>query len=368
MLTQESLREFVEYRPGKPVLSVYLNVDPADGAADTYKLKLRQLVKPFERQAPADAQAMERFIEHEYDWAGRGLALYSCAADGYFRAMPLSLPVRSRARLLDQPYVKPLADLFENYAHYGIALVDRQSARLFHFHLGTLEELEGTHGAAVRHMKHGGGSQAAGRRGGRSDPTPDSEEIAERNLKVAADTAARRFHDLRVRRLMVGGTEENVSLFLSLLPKAWRSLVVGTFPIEMTAGTVEVLEKAIGVAEAREHAQAEKLVNAIITNAAKGREGVVRLDDVLEAVHAGKVQILAVSEGFQAPGYRCQGCGYLTAQSLETCPFCGHTFSEIEDAVEMAVRRVIADGGEIQIIHDNPSLEKAGRIGALLRY
>ena len=45
-------------------------------------------------------------------------------------------------------------------------MVDKQGARLFYFHLGELREQEGVLGESVKRTKRGGGSQAAGRRGG----------------------------------------------------------------------------------------------------------------------------------------------------------------------------------------------------------
>jgi hypothetical protein len=183
MLTEQSLAELIAYRPERDILSVYLNVDPSTGSADTYRLHLRQLLKEFEDRAAQDTEAILRFILYEYDWQGRGLAIFSNTADNFFRSFPLALPVRSRARLLNRPYVKPLADLMENYGNFGVAVVDKQGARLFHFHIGELQEQEGVLGEVVRHTKRGGGSQAAGRRGGTAGQTRYSEEVAERNLK-----------------------------------------------------------------------------------------------------------------------------------------------------------------------------------------
>jgi hypothetical protein len=79
MLTDKDLRELIRYRPDEPVLSVYLSVDPKEGSADVYKLNLRQQLKDFEKIAPEDVEAMIRFIEHEYDWSGRSIALFSSA-------------------------------------------------------------------------------------------------------------------------------------------------------------------------------------------------------------------------------------------------------------------------------------------------
>ncbi|NIS82388.1 MAG: hypothetical protein GTO14_19770 [Anaerolineales bacterium] len=368
MLTDRDMKALINLKTQHPVLSVYLNVDPSSRSADAYRLHLRQMLKDFEDDAADDTEAILRFIQHEYDWSGRSLAIFSCAKEGFFRTFPLSLPLRSRARRLNRPYVKPLAHLFDSFGNYGVALVDKQGARLFHFHLGELREQEGTIGEAVRHTKLGGGSQAAGRRGGSAGQTRYAEEVAERNLKEAAKFAAHFFKENRVRRVLIGGTEANVARFVELLPKTWRSLVMGNFPIEMTSGHAQVLEKAIEVVRKFERRRESRLVDTVVTAAAKGREGVIRLDDTLSAVHAGNVQTLVISEGYRAPGYRCRGCGFITAQELENCPFCESVIEEIEDAVELAVRKVLSDGGEVEVLHDNPDLIKAGSIAALLRY
>ena len=368
MLSDSDLQALIAYRPQHPVLSLYLDLDPSAGSADFHRLQLRQLLKGFEDRAAEDVEAIERFMDHEYDWSGRSLAVFSCTADDYFRSFALAVPLRSRARWVDRPYVKPLADLLDRYGNYGVALVDKQGARLFHFHLGELQEQEGTLGQEIRHTKRGGGSQVQGRRGGSTGQTRYSKDIADRNLKEAAQFAVGFFGENHVRRVLIGGTDANVARFNALLPKKWQSLVVGSFPVEMTAGHAQVQEKAEEIARRAEDDREQRLVETVITAAAKGREGVIELDGTLAAINAGQVQTLIVSEGYRAPGYQCRGCGYLTAQPLAECPFCGSEFIEIEDAVELAVRKVMEEGGEVEVVHGSPLLERAGRIGGQLRY
>jgi peptide subunit release factor 1 (eRF1) len=191
--------------------------------------------------------------------------------------------------------------------------------------------------------------------------------VIDRNIKDAVEFAVRFFEENRVRRVLIGGTDDNVAQFRAHLPKAWQSLVVGTFPMSMTANHTEVLARAREIGQQAERRREARLVDEAITKAAKGAGGVVRLDETLSAVHEGRVQTLIVQEGYRSAGYQCAGCGYLTAQQLKTCPFCGKDFARIEDAVEMAVRKVMQSGGDVEIVRDNPSLEKVG-IGALLRY
>jgi hypothetical protein len=362
------LEELMAYRPGKPVLSVYLGAEAPNASPDSTKLHLKQILREFETRAPEDVRLIREHLEHNPQAAAVGLAAFSCAADGYFRAYPIALPVRSRARLLDRPYVKPLADLIDSYGHTGVVLVDQQGARLFHFHLGELREEGDVEGERVKRTKLGGASAFPGRRGGTAGQTQRVRATTQKNLKDSADQAARFFAARHVRRVLVGGAPETVARFLPSLPKAWQSLVRGTFVMDKESAHDHVLRKAMEVATADEREREGRLVEAVITAAAKGKEGVVRLDDTLSEVHAGRVQTLVLRDGFRAPGYRCLGCGFLTSQSLPTCPFCGKSFERIEDAVELAIHRVLEDGGEVQVVHDSPKLEKAGSIGGLLRY
>jgi peptide chain release factor subunit 1 len=365
MFTDSVLRELLNYSSPDPVLSVYMNTDMTEGTVDALKLRLRTLLK--EVHLSKDEAAILNYFEHEREWTGRSIAMFSCAAQNYFRAFPIAVPVRSRIFVGEQPYVKPLADLLDAYGGYGVVLVDKQGARLFQFHLGELKEQEGIMGEEVRHTKRGGSSSILGRLGGIGGKARHSDEMVERNLKDSADFAAKFFEEKHIRRILIGGTEKNVNQFKSHLPKAWQSLVVGTFPVSMTARPDEVQKKAIEIGQQAERRREMRLVENMITSAAKGAGGVLRLEDTLGAVHEGRVQTLVVREGYRAKGFQCQGCGYLTTQEEEDCPFCGKSFGQIKDAVEMAIRKVMQDGGEVEIVYKNRKLEEVG-IGGLLRY
>jgi peptide chain release factor subunit 1 len=365
MFTDNVLRELLDYSSPDQVLSVYMNTDMTEGTADALKLRLRTLLK--EVDLPEDEAAIFKYFELEREWTGRSIAMFSCAAQDYFRAFPIAVPIRSRVFVGEQPYVKPLADLLDAYGGYGVAVVDKQGARLFQFHLGELKEQEGILGEEVRHTKRGGASSIFGRLGGIAGKARHSENTIARNLKESAVFAAKFFEENHIRRVLIGGTEENVKQFKSFLPKTWQSLVVGTFPISMTAHPDEVQKKALEIGQQAERRREMRLVDKIITSAAKGAGGVVRLDDTLSAVHEGRVQTLIVREGYRAQGFQCQGCGYITTQSLATCAFCGKSFAQIKDAVEMAVRKVMRDGGDVEIVYGSPKLEEVG-IGGVLRY
>ncbi len=365
MLNDSALRELLEFTSSHPVLSIYLNTDVVEGNADHFRLNLRTLLN--EVDLPQDETAVIEYFDFGREWKGRSVAIFSCAADGFFRAYPLAVSIRSRVRVGKQPYVKPLADLLDSYGGYGVVLVDKQGARLFLFHMGELIEQEGILGEEIRHTKRGGASSFPGRRGGSAGQTRYTEETADRNFKESVEFASRFFEENHIRRILIGGTDENVAHFRSHLPKFWQSLVVGSFPMSITSNPVDVLNRAMELGHQAEQRRETRLVDTMITAAAKNDGGVVRLDETLSAVHEGRVQTLIVQEGYRSPGYQCEGCSYLTTQKLEDCPFCGKKFAKINDAVEMAVRQVMQTGGDVEIVRGNARMEEIG-IGGIMRY
>ncbi len=351
MLSDRDLHELLSYQAKSPVVSVYLNTDPTEGTTETHKLRLRSLLK--EVDLPGDVEAITRFFDHEHDWSGRSVAVFSCAPEAFFRAFTLAIPVQSRVRISSQPHVKPIADLLDSYGGYGVVLVDKQGARLFFFHLGELQEQEGMMGESVRRTKRGGGSQAAGRRGGIAGTTNYVDEVTERNIKDAVAFATHFFSEFNVRRILIGGTDDNTTLFKNLLPKSWQSLVVGSFPMSMTASHHEVLAKAMEIGLQVEREREHHLVKTIVTNAAKGRGGVLDLDDTFKSIRDGRVQTLVIADGFRTPGWLCTACGYISPVELEYCPFCGGSCKVIPDAVELAVHEVMKAGGEVEVLHNS---------------
>jgi peptide chain release factor subunit 1 len=342
MLTEKNLQELLGYQSDHQVLSVYLNTDPTEGNADVYKSNLRSMLKDI--NLASDVLAVDNYFSREFDWSGRSMVVSN------------------------QPYVKPLASLLDYYGGYGVALVDKQGARLFSFHLGELKEQEGILGESVRHTKHGGASAKPGMRGGITGQTHYDEEVAGRNMRDIADFAARFFSENNVRRVLIGGTEENIALLRTHLPKSWQSLIVGTFPMSMTASKLDVLERTMQIGKDAEFRKEEQLLKKLVTGAAKDRGAVLNLDETLSAVHDGRVQALVIQDGYRASGYRCQGCGYITSQELPACQFCGSKFEQITDAVEMAVYKVMKGGGDVEVLQHEHEIVGFANIGALLRY
>ena len=241
MFTESSLRKIKDFTANDPVISLYLNTEPSRGNAETHRLRLRNMVKDISLKQ--DAEAIETFFNFSYDWSGRSVAVFSCAPAGFFHTIPLAVPVKDFIQIGSKSAIDPLVDLLEDFSNLGVILVDKQGARLFHFHLGELVEQQGFLGSLVKQVKTGAAS--VGMRGGEGDGSRAVKETINRNIREIAETAAKFFESKRVRCVMVGGSDDNVSLLRNSLPKSMQSLVVGTFTLSMTASNAEVLQKVL---------------------------------------------------------------------------------------------------------------------------
>jgi len=369
MIDEKELRRLAKFQSDAPILSVYLNVDPTEHTSEEYLLSLRHMLEEVEGQAaPEDIAAVQRYFEHEYDWSGRGVIVFSCVAADFWRTYSLAVPIASGVTLARRPYLSPLAGLMDSYGRYAVALVNRQGVQLFLFQLGELVRQEIFKGKTVRKLKKGRGSSGGpGRRGGAPISSRREEEAATRNLREAAKSTNRFCRRHKPQRLILAGAEPTIGQFRDLLSKALQEKIIGTMGIEPTATEPEIRERSLEILQRVEKEREAMMVEAVFTAAAKGREGVVGLDETLSAAHEGRIRTLVIARDFHAPGYRCDQCGYLTTQTPITCPFCGGTFVEIPDAAEAVVTRVVEEGGEIEVVDHHPRLAQAG-IGALLRY
>lgn len=371
MFTQDHLQELLDFSVGNSaVISIYLDTDCAQKPAEMTKLQVRGLLKELNGSNKDDAGVIERYLDHSFDWTKPGLALFSCASHDFFKAYPVAVSFRNRLRIGRKPYVKPLAHLLDNYAYYGVILIDRVGSRFFEYNQGELVETEGFMGEDVRKVKKGAGSSAVGMRGGPrgvQGGNRHEEEVVQRNMRDAADAAGQFFSRKPIRRLFLGGTTENVAQFRDLLSKQLQSCIAGNFAIDMTAGEHEVRENAINLLRAANQDRENRLVNMLITGHAKGNNATIGLDDTLQAISEKRVQTLIISDGLRTPGYIQEESGFVVA-NLARSPLSDRELIEVDDVIDSAVALTMSQGGNVEVIADNPELEGVGRIGAILHY
>ncbi|MEW6476306.1 MAG: hypothetical protein AB1679_28940 [Actinomycetota bacterium] len=376
MISEDRIRALAGHRASSVVTSCYLDVDgrrhprPAD-----YETQLAHLLREAREKAAGFGPEAVRSVAGDLDriaaWVRggfdrshvRGLAFFACSADGFFDVVESPLPVSNEIVVNHTPHVRPLESILQAYERFAVLLVDRQRARLFRFELGELTE----HTEVFDAVPRGGdqaGHPAQGSRGARVQR--HTEEVAHRHLKHAAEVTFTELRQRPVEHVILGGPHEVVVELEGLLHPWIRDRVADRLVIPTTASAEEVRQAALAVeaavARRSEAALVERLRDAIGTGG-----GVAGLEPTLAALVERRVDVLLVSEGYAAEGWRCRSCRYLGLLGRR-CPVCGRSMDLVDDVVEEAVEEALANKCRVQMVRDNADLDVLGRIGALLRF
>ncbi len=361
MLSDIDIRTLVEYEsPDAPVLSVYLNVDPVRRGADTYKRTLRSLLDHAEGASPEDIKRVQNYVEMGYNWQGRGLMMFSCAAHDFWWARSLAVPVEDQVFVSFRPYVRQLASLLDTYERYGVIHVDSEGARLYVFNMGHLESADGYLGQEVKLHKAGGWAAARYQRHEKGQ--------AQQNLQEAAEMAEEFYRTAKTRRLILAGTEKNVARFRDLLSNRLRSMVVGSITAKANATPAEISDRALELVQKASAADEKTLADAIVARAQQGGNAVVGLRETLTAIQNGRAEHVAAIGSFAQPAYRFIESGTIVLEISEGGELGSGRVQPLPDAVESALRRALAQGIGVTLLEEHKGLTEAGSIGALTRY
>lgn len=377
MLTRKDLQDLTEIsNEGHAFInSVYLTVDPAIYSRDEYIAIFKNLAREEMQKHPQEGvKGLESEIDHISQYLAlnknifkKGLALFSSRKTNFWREYHLSVILNDQVIIDRRPYIKPLAELLDNFQQYIVALVDRESARLFLVHLGEIQEYAEHSSPDVpgKHKKGGwyGFDQSRFARQIEKQVNIHLKEVIDilKDLVLSQDYMG---------RICIGGPVEAVTRFKDMLPPALKEKVVGTFKEEMTADPEAIKRKTLEIMKRVEREKEEEFIQDIISRAYQGNRAALGLDDVVANVVKGNVQKIGIQSGLRREGYRCKPCQVLLTSSLERCPYCqGKEMETIPYFIDLVIQQAVNQGALVEIIlHQNQDFEKAGSIGALLRY
>ncbi len=281
-------------------------------------------------RANGDVAVIERYFDQEYDWSGRGLAIFSNQQEKFWKVYPLAIPIVDSVFIGPKPYLTPLANLWDVYGRFVVGLIDKQGARFIFVQMGEVIDGEGILGEEVRRVKSGAGSTPTGRRRNPDEPSDRQvNEVIKRNVKDTTHALVEFCEKHTPRFLVLGGNMEVVKEVRAHLPQHWAERVVGTIAGDVDVSDLVLRDRALKIVEEVEAQREIELADAAITAAAKNSHGATHIDRVLMAAHAGKVQTLLIAEGYQVRS--------LSLPAMRRCD------SGARHAVRVLRRRVRAD-------------------------
>src|SRR5262249_12482370 len=163
---------------------------------------------------------------------------------------------------------------------------------------------------------------ARGERDRGGDHPHASEAHTQAHLRNAAQVAFEVWGEYRFEHLAIAAPDHLAGQLEAELHPYLRERLSGRLTVPVTANHGEVLAAAEAV-EARAAPEAvgaavgrrrqAKLVDRLRMAVAAGRRGTAGLAEVVDPLNEHRVDVLLVSKGFAAPGWRCRGCDRLAA-------------------------------------------------------
>jgi peptide subunit release factor 1 (eRF1) len=364
-ITEQDVRELAAFKGRTaPVTSLYLDVDGRRHPnRKDHEARLARLLKRVQRSAPADDVArIERHVR-DVDRKGtnvRGLAMFSCAADGLWRTVELPVPVRDQVVVNHTPHVRQLESALDRYGSVGVLLADRQRARAYVFELGAPVAKSELLDELPRHEDDKGEYV-------RDQVSDKAAAAAHRHVKRAADLAFELFQRHEFAHLLVGAPEKVASDLEHVLHPYLRDRLAGRVRVAPGASDEEIRVAVFTTIEDVARRAQQQRVDRLRDAVGAGNGGVAGLKAVLAALDERRVDTLFVSDGFEAPGWRCASCGHLAAMGPR-CGLCDSAMAKLDDVVEAAIEEALLQSCTVEMCADNADLDVAGRIGALLRF
>ncbi len=355
-----------------PALTVYLAMDPTREGGTSLLTQFSELLRPLgERLAvsaeggaeprllSADVEAVKEYLGR-LDSSPRGLAVYSCAALGFFRALPAAVRFRPGVSWGEHFDLRPLLAAVAEQDR--VLVLDKEKARFFRVALDEIEEFEDLWDYVPKKQRQGDfGAQPHMQR--------DHDMHVLAHVRHAVDALARIDAGEPARRVLVGGPEEVLAAFTRFLPKHLRPRVHPTLRVPVTATPARVLEIVREVNRALERESEERLVAELLSESR--RRAALGPESVAEAVNERRAQLLLVTEGLQLQGSECPAChAIFTDATRELCPLCNAELRWVQDLVPALEEAVLRQDGRILEVSGVAarSLIAHGGVAARVRY
>lgn len=376
-LNRSKLRELARLRPdGAKVLSLYLNLDPAEFASPQARsTEMRSLLDEADRRLRNGEnlshdekvhlrQDVERVRDYFSgpDFSAKGaqaLAIFCSGPADLFEVIKLPRPVDTGVAVGDAPFLEPLTDI-AFAGSWAILLVNRKMARILRGSRESLEEVVRISDDVHGWHDQGGWSQARYQRGIQKE-THD-------HVNHAADVLFRRFRSNPFDRLLIGCPQEMCHDVEKRLHPYLQERIVGRVDVDVeNTNPDQVLAAAAPKMEEEDKKRERQALDRLAEGLGAGGRAAAGLDDVLDALNQRKVEVLLFENGLRCPGVLCPQCGWVGAKG-DTCPVDGSQLDHLQDVIESAVQLAITQSAEVIAVRHHEDLDGQGSVAVLLRF
>jgi peptide subunit release factor 1 (eRF1) len=376
MITREAIRELAEFEsPEGCALTFYYQPDTPQNQshreeAILVKDLVREALKEAEKSgknefARKDLQRILEVAERLHGNGRKGKAIFADASKGLWREFDVPARLPGTTLIVNRRFhLKPLSIVTDVNPRICVCAMDRSKARLFNYQNGEISEVIDFFNELPRRGRSDGwGGFDAGHAERRV--TND----AAQHFKLVADTLLEMHERGGFDNLLIGCREDVWSEIEPQLHVYLKEKLLGRFrtdPVQISESNIR--EEVDRLLQQSKTKRRDELVREVIGEAHRNARGAIGLRRVLRSLETGEVQTLLIGERFKASGSECRNCGHIEMRQASDCTVCGMPTGEVEDLADALIGKALRSGVEVLYIKEDEAFERAGHIGALLRF
>jgi peptide subunit release factor 1 (eRF1) len=377
MTAREEIRQLAQIESAEScAISFYYQPQPPQDKSHREEIILvkdlvRECLRKHERNGNRtalreDLQRILGIAEQLHGNHSRGKVIFACKDRAIWKEMDVP-PRLGRSRLVvnSRFHLQPLMAAYSGLPHACVALVDRLKARIFALHDQEWKE---------KPDLYFGDMPPAGRSDGyHGYDAGHRERHVENEMMQRFKQFADSLHTLMNRDhfdvLLIGCRDETWPEIMPHLHSDVKRRLIERFPVDPgLASAQEVHQQAEAGIRDFIAAEEQGMIREMMAEAQRNGRSALGLRHVLSALERQEVQTLLVGRDFQAEAVECGNCGHMDTRMVRNCAVCSSETKELTDVADALVALALRNGADIRFIDDDSDLEKAGKVGALLRF
>jgi len=297
---------------------------------------------------------------------GNAKAVFACAAREFWREF--DVPVRTvssgtNLQMNSRFHLRPLARFCESLERTVVCLIDRSKARFFELQGETVTEQE----PLIEEIRRTRSDGFEGFDAGHAERRVEND--ASNHFKRAGERLLERYGNGGCDHILIGCRDEMWPMIERQLHPYVKQRLAGHFVIDTATPSAEdVRQHAKRALEQHRTKYRHDLLSEVLDEARANNHGALGLRRVLRSLEQGEMQALLIGEGFSAEGVECDNCGHIDMRMVPSCAMCGQKTHDIDDICDALIGRALRSRAAVIHIPANPEFERAGNIGALLRF
>jgi peptide subunit release factor 1 (eRF1) len=374
-VTQDAIQILLDHPKGEGmIVSCYANTSVTEGFLSLWSQHLKNEADAIEQRFANDHQARAHFakdlaiIRHALEepavQRARGMALFSAADRGFFRAFPLGVPVKDRLVLDEAPYLVPLLEAMHRQRRYLLVLTDSHRGRLYEAAWGHTHLLRQIEEDIPRRQK------SAGELWGKQQATiaRHREGHLLHYRKELASAMTNAWPDAPFRGVILLGDHKTIAALQAILPSPFEHRIVHTGPYSWARKEPNLDAKVHGVLDDVFRQHDARLIEELERRLHEHHLIATGPREVINALWNGQVGypgylVLEPDPGQMAA--RCTRCESVFTTIYATCPGCQGTCEKVnlwQEILLFAARHNIV----AHVIDSHPALAQHGGVAAVL--